>query len=627
MARAGGGESVRGYKLLRDFKMAGGGNCEWTFAVKDGKEYFIKRFLNPKYPRVDGPGSEKVKTQMRQECDRFEKHQRDLNDAVKRGAGAGGRLVAAADFFREDNLFYKVAVKVPAATITPADIARLPFAEKIRLLQNVCTAVSTLHNQRIVHGDLKIDNALLEKSSGDEPFIARLIDFDSSYFSQKPPIVDEMMGDPPYYSPELLNYVQERDDDPSKMTIQSDLFALGLVFHQYLAGEMPNVSGEHSYLCEAVRAGYVVTPDSLDKIQPVGMRNLIASMLQFNFSDRPTAFAIQNQLREMRTRPDFVPVADDVKKDKTKTPVEEKKGALRIPKDSGTTPTTVSPDETKIPVARPGLRGRLIAADKSEVKASDSGSTPTIEHSGGTKTPVEEKKGALRIPKPEKKESSLGEGVPHKSVETDGADIDEGKGKTAAKVDLELPSRYKVVVEKLIESLTAVDSAVLAKVSPPRAPTRIKGTMAREVISLIPSEIETIEDITHRLADLQKHADEVTKWLKGDSSERPSLRITVSDLVVEVTIAADDVTVATDLDAPEPVVVTGVDSEGKLETAVSVGEVSVAVEIDVVGDMHPIETSESIEDKLVTDIREAADVSGSHRREERLKKRDGFTRS
>ena len=151
--------------------------------------------------------------------------------------------------------------------------------------------------------------------------------------------------------------------------------------------------------------------------------------------------------------------------------------------------------------------------------------------------------------------------------------------------------------------------------------------MAREVISLIPSEIETIEDITHRLADLQKHADEVTKWLKGDSSERPSLRITVSDLVVEVTIAADDATVATDLDAPEPVVVTGVDSEGKLETAVSVGEVSVAVEIDVVGDMHPIETSESIEDKLVTDIREAGDVSGSHRREERLKMRDGFTRS
>ena len=39
MARARAGETIRGYKLIRDFKMAGGGNCEWTFAQKDGKEY------------------------------------------------------------------------------------------------------------------------------------------------------------------------------------------------------------------------------------------------------------------------------------------------------------------------------------------------------------------------------------------------------------------------------------------------------------------------------------------------------------------------------------------------------------------------------------------------------------
>ena len=341
MARAKGGESVRGYKLIRDFKMAGGGNCEWTFAIKDGKEYFIKVFLNPKYPKPDGPGSEKTKTIMREECERFERHQRELNDAVKKVAGAGGRLVASNEFFKEDNLFYKVAVKVPAAPITPKEIAALNFGAKIRLLQNVCTAVSSLHQQRIVHGDLKIDNALLEKGSGDEPFIARLIDFDSSYFSEKPPIVDEMMGDPPYYSPELLNYVQKLDDDPSKLTTKSDIFALGVVFHQYLAGEMPEFPDAHKYLCEAVRSGHAVTPDSLKVDESSGLAALIASMLQLDPESRPSSFKVQNFLRELRKNPDFV-----------------------LPAESGKTATTHIVSKTDDSKPRPGLRGSGMSTPK-----------------------------------------------------------------------------------------------------------------------------------------------------------------------------------------------------------------------------------------------------------------------
>ena len=341
MARAKGGESVRGYKLIRDFKMAGGGNCEWTFAIKDGKEYFIKVFLNPKYPRPDGPGSEKTKMLMREECERFERHQRELNDAVKKVAGSGGRLVAATEFFQEDNLFYKVAVKVPATPITLKEISALDFGAKIRLLQNVCTAVSSLHQQRIVHGDLKIDNALLEKGSGDEPFIARLIDFDSSYFSEKPPIVDETMGDPPYYSPELLSYIQKKVEDPSKLTTKSDIFALGVVFHQYLAGEMPEFPDGHQHLCDAVRSGHTVTPDSLKIDGSSGLAELIASMLQLDPESRPSSFKIQNFLRELRKNPDFV-----------------------LPAESGKTATTHIVSKTDDSKPRPGLRGSGMSIPK-----------------------------------------------------------------------------------------------------------------------------------------------------------------------------------------------------------------------------------------------------------------------
>lgn len=614
MARAKSGESIRGYKLLGDFRMAGGGNCEWTFAVKNGNDYFIKRFLNPKYPKPDGPGCEETKIIMRQECERFEIHQRELNEAVKKVAGENGRLVAAADFFREDNLFYKVAIKVPAATITPPEIARLPFAEKIRLLQNVCTAVTSLHNQKIVHGDLKVDNALLEKSAGDEPFIARLIDFDSSYFSQKPPVVDEMMGDPPYYSPELLDYVQKRDVVPSKLTTQSDIFALGIIFHQYLTGEMPEVGGDHKYLCEAVRAGYVVKPDSLDTVNPIGIRTLIASMLQLNFKDRPTAFTVQNQLREIRMKPDSVPT-------------------LPVPStgETGEAESKTKPSDTK---PREGLRGVKIP--------------PTTVPSDKTEKLEEKPKPILIISSPTKKDPTSGERASPKSVETDRKHGDVRRDSIKSKVDLELSSTYKVVIEKLIESLSTVDSAVLAKVPPPKAPTRIKGTMAKEESGLSSDETETIEDITHRLADLQKYTDDVAKWLKGESSERPNLRITVSDLVVEVALTTEDGVIATysvesaPVDAtPVPAMPTEVVVESEPDTVAVLGEVATPVETEVVEIILPIVTPEIISDRYgeddftsksldtehVTDIREVVDESGSNRRLERLKNRGGPTHS
>ena len=41
---------IGAYQLLSPFEMKDGGNCEWTFANKDGKTYFIKKISDPVYP-------------------------------------------------------------------------------------------------------------------------------------------------------------------------------------------------------------------------------------------------------------------------------------------------------------------------------------------------------------------------------------------------------------------------------------------------------------------------------------------------------------------------------------------------------------------------------------------------
>ena len=41
---------IGAYQLLSPFEMKDGGNCEWTFANKGGKTYFIKKISDPVYP-------------------------------------------------------------------------------------------------------------------------------------------------------------------------------------------------------------------------------------------------------------------------------------------------------------------------------------------------------------------------------------------------------------------------------------------------------------------------------------------------------------------------------------------------------------------------------------------------
>jgi serine/threonine protein kinase len=467
MARARRGETVRGYKLLNDFKMAGGGNCEWTFAQKDGKEYFIKVFLNPKYPKLDGPGSAETKEKLRKECEEFEKHQRDLNKRVKDIAGPGGRLVAATDFFREDNLFYKVALKVPAAPVVPKDIAKLDLTEKIRLLQNVSSALQGMHTQRIIHGDLKIDNVLLEKGPTGS-FTARVIDFDSSYIAGAPPDIDNMMGDPPYYSPELLNYVQGKDTDPMKLSVASDVFALALVFHQYLTGEFPELPSEHKYACEAVRAGHVFSQDSLRDVGSTGLAGLLSNMLSHNPTDRPFGLSIANALREIAADPGRVIEVG---------PAGKKPDAPR----PGPKPDPVK--ETK-PTTKPGgLRGT------------------GLKTTGGVKTSTEG-------PSPET-ESKPVISEPTPKVRTPGS-------------DLTLPGTYRVEVGNLIKQLERVDKEIAKRKAIPVEPTRIKGSLAKSPRDLSVDESASLAELGVRLNELVKHADDLAQWISGDLAARPA---------------------------------------------------------------------------------------------------------
>jgi serine/threonine protein kinase len=294
MPKSEAGDVLHGYRLHEPFRVANGGNCEWTFADRDGEEHFVKRFLSPKYPvaRHGRPPAGDVASRLAR-CAAFESEQRKMLAAVRRVAGTGGRLVVPTDFFREGTSYFKVAPKVDATSLSVDEIAALPFDQLRSIMGAVVAAVQALHRAGIVHGDLSPSNILISRR-GDR-YSAHVIDFDSSFLVGAPPLREETVGNPPYYSPELLAYLLGPGSDGTTLTEQSDTFALGVVFWQYLYGSLPPVEEPFHYAAEAVRAGWRPSPPPT--AVPGGAPDLLRSMLDARPGSRPSLRAVQSAIR------------------------------------------------------------------------------------------------------------------------------------------------------------------------------------------------------------------------------------------------------------------------------------------------------------------------------------------
>jgi serine/threonine protein kinase len=287
---------LHGYRLLEDFRVVGAGLSEWSFAERDGRTYFIKRFLAPTYPDHAAPGSPKTKARKRERCAAFEAHHRGIQAAMAPLTSYGGNLIATLDFFRDGAKYYKVTEKVDIAGLEPADVARLGFPAQLVLLKTVAHSLKILHDLNIVHSDLKPSNVMIKRT--ELGYTTKLIDFDSSYIVGKPPPPEDIVGTMNYYSPELVSYIQG-GVGADQLSTASDIFALGLIYAEYLSGAPPAFDPAFHEAAIAVLNGtrLKLAPGRA----PAPIVALVDQMLLADPAARPTVAQVHSTLMGLRS--------------------------------------------------------------------------------------------------------------------------------------------------------------------------------------------------------------------------------------------------------------------------------------------------------------------------------------
>jgi serine/threonine-protein kinase len=114
-------------------------------------------------------------------------------------------------------------------------MGRLPPQEVLRIVTQVCRALTKAHSMHVVHRDLKPDNIFLVRD--DDREIAKVLDFgiakaSGSGFEGSTTKTGAMLGTPYYMSPEQAQGTKAVDH-------RSDLWSLSVIVFQALTGKLP----------------------------------------------------------------------------------------------------------------------------------------------------------------------------------------------------------------------------------------------------------------------------------------------------------------------------------------------------------------------------------------------------
>jgi serine/threonine-protein kinase 40 len=164
---------------------------------------------------------------------------------------------------------------------------KLGESEAIQIFYNVVQIVERLHQQNIVHRDLKLGNIVLNKETR-EVFLSNFCL--GKHLSTENDVLRDQRGSPAYISPDVIS-------GKPYLGKPSDMWALGVVFYTMLYGQFPFYDQSPSELFRKIKSAEFHIPVE-NNVSQMSIE-LIQSLLTLNPKERLTAKQVLRALKDI----------------------------------------------------------------------------------------------------------------------------------------------------------------------------------------------------------------------------------------------------------------------------------------------------------------------------------------
>jgi eukaryotic-like serine/threonine-protein kinase len=275
-AEGGGGQGPEVGKVLDGrFQVRGtlgaGGMAE-VFRVVDGRS---GRELALKVLRREVAADPEAVERMRREAELLASIDHPAIVSVEAsGTLPDGRVYLAMELLEGETL----GQRMRRGPMAPVDLAPV--------VAGVASGLAAAHGRGVVHRDLKPDNIFLCPGSEDGEPRVKILDFGVSkvFGYERLTRTGQILGTPRYMAPEQLT--AERDLDA-----RVDVYALGVILYEALAGQPPIPTNDPTALIVAVLNGQVVPLESMRVGLPEGLPAVVMGAMHRDRDRRPGSIA------------------------------------------------------------------------------------------------------------------------------------------------------------------------------------------------------------------------------------------------------------------------------------------------------------------------------------------------
>ncbi len=213
-------------------------------------------------------------------------------------------IVSASDADDDEGIHYLVMeyVKGPDVSLLQKKIGKLPTAEACELVRQAALGLQYIHENGLVHRDVKPSNLILavasqsENDLGQKPTV-KILDlglamFDRNEDGNELTSTGQVMGTVDYMAPEQLANTHEVD-------IRADIYSLGATLYRLLAGHVPFPDEVYADALQKIAARARDEPKSVSVTRPDLDPRLVTVVTRMLHRDPDKRFQTPGEVAEM----------------------------------------------------------------------------------------------------------------------------------------------------------------------------------------------------------------------------------------------------------------------------------------------------------------------------------------